>query len=49
MSNELLLETVDVSKKFGNFVALNSANIKVHAGRVLGFVGSNGAGKTAAA
>ena len=46
MSNELLLETVDVSKKFGNFVALNSANIKVHAGRVLGFVGSNGAGKS---
>ncbi|WP_022954694.1 sugar ABC transporter ATP-binding protein [Leucothrix mucor] len=46
MSNELLLETIEVSKRFGEFVALKSANIEVRAGKVLGFVGSNGAGKS---
>ncbi len=46
MSGEILLETVEVSKRFGDFVALKSASITVRAGRVLGFVGSNGAGKS---
>ena len=44
--DDVLLETDDVSKKFGQFVALKSASISVRAGRVLGFVGSNGAGKS---
>ncbi len=46
MSAAPLIETIDVSKQFGDFVALKSANISVVAGRVLGFVGSNGAGKS---
>ncbi|MCL4152641.1 UNVERIFIED_CONTAM: hypothetical protein GTU68_044046 [Idotea baltica] len=46
MSCELLLETIGVSKRFGDFVALKSADISVYSGRVLGFVGSNGAGKS---
>lgn len=46
MSDDILLETLEVSKRFGDFVALKSASIAVRAGRVLGFVGSNGAGKS---
>ncbi|SMR83614.1 ribose transport system ATP-binding protein [Aliiroseovarius halocynthiae] len=46
MSGEILLETREVSKRFGNFVALKSASIAVTAGKVIGFVGSNGAGKS---
>lgn len=46
MDGEILLETNDVSKRFGDFVALKSASIAVQAGKVLGFVGSNGAGKS---
>lgn len=46
MTDDILLETADVSKRFGNFVALKSASIEVRAGKVLGFVGSNGAGKS---
>lgn len=46
MTSDILLETNEVSKKFGDFVALKSATIAVRAGKVLGFVGSNGAGKS---
>ena len=46
MTGETLLETREVSKKFGAFVALKSASITVTAGKVIGFVGSNGAGKS---
>jgi len=46
MTTDILLETSEVSKRFGNFVALKSASIAVRAGKVLGFVGSNGAGKS---
>lgn len=46
MTHDILLETREVSKKFGDFVALKSASIAVTAGKVIGFVGSNGAGKS---
>jgi len=46
MTDTPLLETIGVSKRFGDFVALKSADIAVRAGKVLGFVGSNGAGKS---
>lgn len=44
MSN--LLETHSVSKKFGNFTALNNASIAVPEGSIFGLLGPNGAGKT---
>ena len=42
----LSLETVNLSKKFGNFTALNGVNLNVSEGEVFGYIGPNGAGKT---
>ncbi|PMC40497.1 ABC transporter ATP-binding protein [Bacillus sp. UMB0899] len=41
-----ILKTVNVSKKFGKFTALNHVNIEVNQGEVYGFIGPNGAGKS---
>lgn len=41
-----LLETHGVSKKFGNFTALNQVSIAVPQGSIFGLLGPNGAGKT---
>jgi len=44
MSN--LLEVHSVSKKFGEFIALNNVSISVPKGSIFGLLGPNGAGKT---
>ncbi|MCX7550516.1 ABC transporter ATP-binding protein [Xanthomarina sp. F2636L] len=41
-----LLEADSVSKKFGNFTALNQVSISVPKGSIFGLLGPNGAGKT---
>src|SRR5947207_11852125 len=41
-----LLETRDVSVRFGGVLALDSVNIDADAGHVTGLIGPNGAGKT---
>src|SRR5690606_28409848 len=41
-----LLETHEVSKKFGNFTALNQVSVAVPQGSIFGLLGHNGAGKT---
>lgn len=38
--------TRDITRKFGNFVAVDKASIKVERGEVFGFLGPNGSGKT---
>jgi ABC-2 type transport system ATP-binding protein len=38
--------TRDVSRRFGNFVAVDKVSIKVEPGEVFGFLGPNGSGKT---
>jgi ABC-2 type transport system ATP-binding protein len=43
-----LLALTDVHKRFGDVVALDGLSLQVAAGRVHGFVGRNGAGKTTA-
>jgi len=41
-----LIETKDLTKKYGEFVAVDSLDLKVRSGEVFGLLGPNGAGKT---
>lgn len=43
---EYVLETKELTKKYGKFCALNRLSMHVPKGSVYGFVGKNGAGKT---
>lgn len=40
------LEAVKMTKKFGNFTAVNDLNLKIQGTKCVGFLGPNGAGKT---
>ena len=44
MSN--LLETSNLCKSYGNFLALNNVNITLQPGQITGLLGPNGSGKT---
>jgi ABC-2 type transport system ATP-binding protein len=41
-----MLKLVNLTKKFGNFVAVNNVNLEINSGDFFGFLGQNGAGKT---
>ncbi len=41
-----VLETIGLTKKYGNFKAVDSLSLQVESGQVYGFLGNNGAGKT---
>ena len=41
-----MIEIKNVSKKYGNKVALNNVSFKVEDGEIFAFIGHNGAGKT---
>lgn len=43
---DVILQTRDLKRTFGAVVAAHNINIKIHAGEVMGVIGSNGAGKT---
>lgn len=43
---EHVLETKGLTKRYGDFVALDDLSIHVDRGQILGFIGPNGAGKT---
>ena len=42
----LAIEVLGLTKKFGDFVAVNNVNFAVQRGEIFGFLGPNGAGKT---
>jgi branched-chain amino acid transport system ATP-binding protein len=46
MSEELILETEDLTKEFAGFVAVNGVNLRVKRGTIHALIGPNGAGKT---
>ncbi|MDX1681675.1 MAG: ABC transporter ATP-binding protein, partial [Phycisphaeraceae bacterium] len=46
MSHQPVVKTQKLTKKFGEFTALNELSIELDRGRILGFIGPNGAGKT---
>ena len=46
MAKEALVETKDLGKRFGDFVALHPLDVAVQAGEFFGVFGPNGAGKS---
>ncbi len=46
MAEESVIKTVNLTKRYGDFTALDNLNIHLERGQILGFIGPNGAGKT---
>ncbi len=46
MDGDYLIETVDLTKRYGRQTAVNGLNLSVKEGEIFGFLGPNGAGKT---
>ncbi|HKP72493.1 MAG TPA: ABC transporter ATP-binding protein [Pyrinomonadaceae bacterium] len=44
--HELAVETVELVRRFGDFVAVDRVNLRVERGQFFGFLGPNGAGKS---
>ena len=43
---DMIIETKNLTKKYGNFIAVNKLNLQIKKGEIFGFLGHNGAGKT---
>jgi ABC-2 type transport system ATP-binding protein len=41
-----LIELIELTKRFGNLLAVDHINLHVKQGEIFGFLGPNGAGKT---
>jgi len=48
MSKEIIIKVENLTKKFGDFIAVNAISFEVKKGEIFGFLGANGAGKTTA-
>ncbi|MBX2932683.1 MAG: ABC transporter ATP-binding protein [Ferruginibacter sp.] len=48
MMKEIVIEAEGLTKKFGDFIAVNKISFNVEKGEIFGFLGANGAGKTTA-
>lgn len=48
MNQEKIIQVQNLTKKFGDFVAVNDISFEVYKGEIFGFLGANGAGKTTA-
>ena len=46
MSQQGVIETTDLTKAYGDFVAVDKLSLRINEGEVFGFLGPNGAGKT---
>ncbi|MCF7876216.1 ABC transporter ATP-binding protein [Candidatus Bipolaricaulota bacterium] len=45
-SDQTVIETQDLTKKYGDFTAVDGLNLQIREGEIFGFLGPNGAGKT---
>lgn len=43
---DVILKTYNITKKYGNQIAVNNVNMTIKKGDIYGFIGQNGAGKT---
>lgn len=41
-----MIEIKNITKKYGDFVAVDNMNITIEDGKIIGFIGANGAGKS---
>ena len=48
MNKDIVIKVENLSKVFGNFIAVDSISFEVYQGEIFGFLGANGAGKTTA-
>ncbi len=48
MKKENVIEVEKLTKRFGDFTAVNAISFQVKKGEIFGFLGANGAGKTTA-
>jgi len=46
MSSQPILQVYDLTKRFGNLVAVNNVSFHINEGEIVGLIGPNGAGKT---
>ncbi len=46
MTNDYIIKANNLTKKFGDFTAVNNVNFEVKRGEIFGFLGPNGSGKT---
>ena len=46
MSEEIILKTTNLGKRYKNRWAAEDINLEIHRGDVFGFLGPNGAGKS---
>jgi ABC-2 type transport system ATP-binding protein len=47
-SSDIVIKTSNLTKSFGDFIAVNAITFEVKKGEIFGFLGANGAGKTTA-
>ena len=43
---QIAIEATNLTMRFGDFVAVDHANFRIHRGEIFGFIGSNGCGKS---